>query len=336
MQLAQLAKIIGATVVGDETLDVTGVATLDEAGPGDVSFLSNLKYADRLKTTKAGAVVVAPGTASDRLNLLHAADPYFAFCKAVVALVGYRKHSFDGVHPLAFVEPSASLGENTRVYPFCYVGANAKIGRDCTLFPGVVIYDNTVIGDRVTIHANTVVGQDGFGYATHGGVHHKIPQAGNAIIGDDVEMGALNAIQRATLGSTSLGSGSKMGDLADLGHGVKIGDHALVVGGCTGIAGSVTIGHHVTIGGHVAVSGHQTWGDRVSIGGGSLVIGNQPDGATVAGVPAVPIMHNRRVWAITQKLPAMLKRIEELEAKVEALSPKRNGEASHPPANAED
>lgn len=319
MTLAELAKIVDADVVGDPTVPISGVATLDEARPEHVSFLANPKYHDRLETTQAGAVLVAPGTTSDRLNLLVTKDPYLAFCKAVVALVGYRKHPFTGVHPLAYVDPTAQIGEGTTIYPHCFIGPRVKIGKGCTLYPSVSVYDDCVIGDRVTIHANSVIGQDGFGYATSNGVHHKIPQAGNVVIEDDVEMGSCCTIQRATLGSTVIGRGTKIGDMLDVGHGTKIGEFGLIVG-VGGIAGSVTIGHHLTLGGGSAIVGHLKIGDNVTVAAHSLVIHSLDGQTTVSGLPALPISQTRRNWALTARLPELLQRIKELEQQVEELA----------------
>src|SRR4051812_3091782 len=232
MTLDELANHIGATIAGNHSAEVTSCATLDEAEPGQLSFLANPRYLKQLETTRATAVVVAPTVKSDRadLTLLEARDPYFTFAKAVVALHGYRKHPHAGVHPAATVDPTATVGEGTVIYPGCFVGPRAKVGRDCILYPNAVVYDDCVLGDRVTLHAGCVIGVDGFGYATHRGEHHKIPQTGIVVLEDDVELGANCTIQRATLGSTVIGKGSKFGDLVDIGHGTKIGAHALFVG----------------------------------------------------------------------------------------------------------
>lgn len=319
MRLNELARRLGAQIVGDENIDITGVATLDEAGPTQLSFLANRKYVDRLATTRAGAVCVAAGVTSDRLNLLVCKDPYFAFCQAVVELVGHRKHPHAGVHPMACVDETASVGEGTTIYPFAYVGPRAKIGRDCILYPGAVVYDDCVLGDRVTLHANAVIGQDGFGYATHGGVHHKIPQAGNVIIEDDVEIGSCCTIERATLGSTVIGKGTKFADLIGIGHGTKIGKHCLFVSQ-TGVAGSTTVGDYVTMGGQVGVAGHLKIGSKVKIGAQSGVMDDVPDESDVLGSPAQPIGDARRVYAAMFQLPALLKRVKQLEKQLAELT----------------
>ena len=324
MTLEELAGKINATVAGgagDPSAEVTGCSTLEEATPGQLSFLSNPKYLKQLETTRATAVVVAPGMMTDRtdLVLLQAKDPYYAFMQAVVHLHGYRKHPHEGIHPKAYVDPTATVGEGTIVYPGAFVGPRAKIGRDCILYPNAVIYDDCVLGDRVTVHAGCAVGVDGFGYATQQGVHHKIPQTGNVVLEDDVEIGANCAIQRATLGSTVIGKGSKFGDLIDIGHGTKVGPHALFVG-LVGIAGSVTIGHHCMIGGQAGMTGHLKVGDNVSIAAQAGIHTSIPDQTAVVGSPALPIARGRRVIALMTQLPELLDRIRQLEQKVEELS----------------
>jgi UDP-3-O-[3-hydroxymyristoyl] glucosamine N-acyltransferase len=325
MTLQELAGKISATVAGGAaataSAEVTSCSTLEEAGPGQLSFLANPKYLKQLETTRATAVVVAPGMTTDRgdLVLLQAKDPYYAFMQAVVHLHGYRKHPHEGTHPQAYVDPTATVGEGTVIYPGAFVGPRARIGRDCILYANAVIYDDCVLGDRVTVHAGSAVGVDGFGYATQQGVHHKIPQTGNVVLEDDVEIGANCAIQRATLGSTVIGKGSKFGDLIDIGHGTKVGPHALFVG-LVGIAGSVTIGHHCTIGGQAGMTGHLKIGDNVSVAAQAGIHTSIPDQTAVVGAPALPIARGRRVLAIMTQLPELLDRIRQLEQKVEELS----------------
>jgi UDP-3-O-[3-hydroxymyristoyl] glucosamine N-acyltransferase len=318
MRLDELAAAIGVTLEGDGSAQVTGVGTLEDAKPGEVSFLANAKYADKLAGTKASAVVVAPGVEVGQKNALRSEHPYLAFCQAVVKLVGYRQHGFSGVHPLAFVDDTATVGEGTIIYPFCHVGANAVIGRDCVLHPNVTVYDGCKLGDRVTLHAGCVIGQDGFGYATDHGVHHKIPMAGNTVIEDDVEMGAGCCVDRATLGSTVIGKGSKFSNLVTIGHGSKVGPGALFVAQ-VGIAGSVTVGHHVSLGGQVGVAGHLKIGDNVMAAAQSGISADVPDQGMVIGSPAIPLAKGRRVEVLKTQLPDLLQRIRKLEQQIEEL-----------------
>lgn len=333
MTLKELAERIGATLEGDPAAEVRSCSTLDQAGAGQVSFLANPRYEKQLETTAATAVIVGLTAAPARpgLHLLRAKDPYYAFMKAVVTLHGHRRHPHAGVHPKAHVEATATVGEGSVLYPGAYVGAHAKVGRDCILYPNAVVYDGCVLGDRVTLHAGAVIGVDGFGYSTHADegadfpVHHKIPQTGNVVLEDDVEIGANCAIQRATLGSTVIGKGTKFGDLIDIGHGTKIGAHGLFVG-LIGVAGSVTIGHHATLAGQVGIAGHLKVGDNVTMAGQSGVMNSVPDQTTMFGVPAMDASHARRVYSVFRDLPALAKRVKELEQKVEELGARPEGE----------
>jgi UDP-3-O-[3-hydroxymyristoyl] glucosamine N-acyltransferase len=324
LTLSELAARIGAEVVGDGSLVIQSASTLEEAQTGQLSFLANPKYEKQLETTRASAVVVAPMVRSDRLSLLRAKDPYYAFMQAVVALHGFRKHPHQGIHPKAHVDPTAVVGEGTIIYPFAYVGPRAKIGRDCILYPNVVVYDDCVLGDRVTLHAGTSIGHDGFGYATQKGEHHKIPQVGNVVIEDDVEMGANCSVDRATLGSTVIGKGTKFSNSIAIGHGSKVGPHCLFVAQ-VGLAGSVTVGHHVTMAGQVGVAGHLHIGDNVTIAAQTGVSNDVPDQSTVLGSPAMPISHARRVYAIFRNLPELQDRVKKLESQVEELGTQDGG-----------
>ena len=251
--------------------------------------------------------------ASDRgLALLKARDPYYAFMRAVVALHGHRAHPHAGVHPRAHVDPTATVGAGSVLYPGAFVGPRATVGRDCILYPNAVVYDDCVLGDRVIVHAGTSIGHDGFGFATHKGEHHKIPQVGNVVVEDDVEFGANCSIERAALGSTVIGRGTKFCDNVTVGHGAKIGAHGLIVAQ-VGIAGSVTIGHHVTLAGQVGVAGHLTIGDHVTAAAKAGITGDVPSRTAVMGFPAMPLTTARRVFALIRALPDLLDRVRRLE-----------------------
>jgi UDP-3-O-[3-hydroxymyristoyl] glucosamine N-acyltransferase len=320
MRLSDLATQLNATLEGSADTEVSSVATLEDARPGQISFLSNPKYVHQLETTQASAVLAGLKVKSQRVPLLKVKDPYYAFAQAIALLHGHRKHPHAGVHPAAHVDESASVGEGTVIYPGAYVGARVRIGRDCILYPNVVIYEDCILGDRVTLHAGCVVGNDGFGYATHAGpdgvpVHHKIAQTGNVVIEDDVELGANCTIQRATLGSTVIARGTKFGDGVTIGHGSKVGAHCLFVAQI-GLAGSVTVGHHVVMAGQVGVAGHLKIGDAVNIGAQSGVMEDIDPKSTVVGSPAMPVIHARRVYSLFTQLPDLEKRIKELERKL--------------------
>jgi len=338
MTINELAQRIGAVPQGDGTHLITGCAGLVEAGPEHLSFVANPKYLKHLSDSRAGVVVVSPVDAKqtpDR-SLLIAEDPYFAFREAVTVLHGFRQHPSPGVSDLAYVDATATLGRDCAVepfafvangsrigdrcviYPHCYIGPNSQIGDECVLYPNVTIYDDSVLGDRVTLHAGTVIGQDGFGYATHKGVHHKIPQIGHVVIEDDVELGANCAVDRATVGTTFIGRGTKFSDLIAIGHGTRVGRHNLLVAQ-VGVAGSATTGDHVVIGGQAGVAGHLRIGDAVQLAAQSGVMNDLDGGEKYGGQPAMPLNQAKRILLSAVKLPALTQTIKDLRKRVGEL-----------------
>ncbi len=317
MKLSELAGRIGAELVGQTDCDVTGVNTLDAAGPNEVSFLANQKYAGKLRTTGAVAVIVSARMTCPGVTLLRAPDPYYAWMQAVVALHGHRRHPHAGAHPKAHVECDATVGEGTIIYPGVWIGPGARIGRDCVLYPNSVVYDRCILGDRVILHAGAVIGADGFGYSTHDGVHHKIPQMGRVILEDDVEIGANACVDRGAVNDTVIGRGTKIDNLVTIGHGVRVGPHGLLVAQ-VGVAGSTTLGHHVTLAGQVGVAGHLSVGDGVTVAAQSGVTNDVPAGRVMMGSPAMPVSHARRVVVIFRDLPALVDRVRKLEKAIAA------------------
>jgi UDP-3-O-[3-hydroxymyristoyl] glucosamine N-acyltransferase len=312
MRLDELARKINAELAGDGALDVVSAATLESAKEGQITFVSNPKYAKRLATTNASAAVVSPNVKSDRLALLKAKNPYYAFRQAVVLLHGFREHPFAGVHPAAHIDPTAIIGEGTIVYPGVFIGPRVQIGCDCILYPNVSVYDDCKIGDRVIVHAGATLGVDGFGFATEAGVHHKIPQIGDLVLEDDVEIGANCSIARGALESTIIGKGTKIDNAVVIGHGTKVGEHCLFVAQ-VGIAGSATIGHHVILGGQTGAAGHITIGDGVIVGAKSGVSGDIEPKSMMLGSPALEIRRYRRAAAVFKNLPELLDRVKRLE-----------------------
>jgi len=326
----QLAEHVGGKIVGDEHITINAAATLTEAGPGDISFLANPKYQKELSNSKASAVVVGQEVNDQQRTLIRCRDPYYAFMQIVVLLHGHREHNPIGISKLASVAPSAILGadvdihdfvriseqveigDNTCIYPNCTIGPGTKIGRECIIYPNVTVYDGCTIGDRVTIHAGTVIGQDGFGYATHDGVHHKIPQIGAVVIEDDVEIGANCAVDRGTLGDTVIAHGTKLSNLIAIGHNTHIGPHCLLVAQ-VGVAGSTHVGRNCVFGGQVGVVGHIKIGDNVRIGAQAGVINDLTDGQAVVGSPAIPLMQAKRSMTVMKELPELRKKLRELE-----------------------
>jgi UDP-3-O-[3-hydroxymyristoyl] glucosamine N-acyltransferase len=326
------------TLCGDPQRRIQRVATLEDAGPGDISFLSNPKYEKLLQTTRASAVVLRSGVqAPPHLDLIRVEEPYPAITALIVRLHGYRRHravppdpTRTTIHETARIGPNATIhpgvtidedvviGRDAIIYPGCYIGPRCRLGDNVLLYPNVVLYEDTVVGNRVTIHSNTVIGEDGLGYAPLGGRWVKIPQIGHVVIEDDVEIGANCAIDRATLGRTRIGRGTKFSNLIAIGHGTQIGEHCLFVAQ-VGIAGSVTIGHHVTMAGQSGVVGHIRIGDHATVGAKAGVTNNVPDGETVLGAPAIPIRQMRRQVAHVARLPELGKRLKELEKEVAQL-----------------
>lgn len=325
---------------GNAQLRIHAVNTLEEAGPGELSFLANPKYTDRLATTKASAVLIdRQASVPDGVTGLRCDDPYAALCHAIVAIHGYRKHPQWGISEQAFIAPSATVGRNANIAPFAsisngariganvtlypgaYVGDRSVLGDGVTLFPNAVVYDDCVLGNRVTIHAGTVIGEDGLGYAPVGNSWVKIPQVGRVVIGDDVEIGSNCSVDRATLGSSEISRGTKFSNLIAIGHGTKIGEDCLLVAQ-VGIAGSTTVGNHVTIAGQAGIVGHHTIGDNARVGAQAGVRSDVDPGATVLGSPAVPINEAKRQLLLVERLPEMRKELKALRAELDRLRKK--------------
>ena len=337
IDLRRLAELVGGELVGDGAAEVTGLAPLESAGPTEAAFLANPRYARHLAGTKAAAVIVpADYTGPAGVALIRCVDPYFAFRQAMVALYGFRPRPFVGVHRWAYIDQRATLGENVAVaqfvtisegaavgagtvlYPGVFIGPHARIGRDCILYPNVVVYDHCILGDRVTLHANSVIGEDGFGYATRDGRHHKIPQAGWVEVGDDVEIGAGCAVDRAAIGATRIGEGSKFSDQVTIGHGAQVGRHNLLVAQ-VGIAGSTRTGDYCVFGGQAGVVGHVTLGEGVQVAAQAGVTHDVPPGMKVLGSPADELSEARRQMVLIRKLPELRQRVAELETQLAAL-----------------
>ena len=342
--VGQLAEYVKGCVLGDAGVKITSAATLAKAGAGEISFLSNRNYEKQLATTKASAVIVGAGITTASVPLLVAEDPYYAFMQIMVLLHGHRIHKKTGISPRAVIADSAKIGvdchigeftviaedvkigDNCIIYPGVHIAEAVQIGNDCIIYPGVTIYEGSKIGNRVIINANTTIGEDGFGFATHKGVHYKIPQIGAVIIEDDVEIGSGCGIERGTLNDTFIGAGSKIGDLVAIGHGTRIGQHCLIVAQ-VGIAGSTTLGHHCVVGGQVGIVGHITIGNNVTIAAQAGVINNIPDNTVVLGSPAIEAELGRRAYSMIQYLPEMRQYIRELQHSVEKLNPPLESES---------
>lgn len=334
--LGELAEYVGGRVCGDSSIVIKSASTLGRAEAGDISFLANTRYEKQLHTTRASAVIVGRETPNVAVPLLIAEDPYYAFMQIMVLLHGHRKHKKVGISPRAAISDSAKvgvdchihdfatvsddarIGDGCIIYPGVYIGQGVQVGNDCIFYPSVTIYDGCQIGSRVIINANAAVGEDGFGYASHKGVHHKIPQTGIVVIEDDVEIGACCGIERGTLGDTVIGQGSKLGDLVAIGHGTKIGAHCLLVAQ-VGVAGSTTLGHHCVVGGQVGIVGHVNIGNNVTVAAQAGVINSIPDGMVVLGAPAIEANQGKRAYSMIQYLPEMRQSIRALQSQIEQI-----------------
>lgn len=329
--LGELAEYVNGKVLGEPNTNIRSAATLGKAAEGDISFLANVKYEKQLRTTKASAVIVGKRAIRDtKVPLLVAEDAYYAFMQIMVLLHGHRKHKKIGISKMACISDSAkigadcdihnfvTIGDDARVgdrciiYPGAYIGEGVHISDDCIIYPNVTIYDGCRIGNRVIINANSVIGEDGFGFASHNGAHHKIPQIGIVILEDEVEIGACCGIERGTLGDTVIERGSKLGDLITVGHGTRIGSHCLLVAQ-VGVSGSTTLGEHCIIGGQVGIIGHTNIGKGVMIGAQAGVINNVGDNKVIFGSPAIDASVARRAYSMIKNLPDMRKSIRKLE-----------------------
>lgn len=328
--LSDLAGKIGARLQGPDAV-VTGVAALDEAGPGQVTFLSNPKYARTARETKASAIISKEAIPGAGCAFLLTPDPYFAFACAVEqfhpavrpaagvspqasvhpgAVLGSEVH----VGPFAVVSEGAVLGDRVTLYPGAYVGRGATVGDESVVYPGVTLYEGVRVGKRVILHAGCVIGSDGFGFAPTPEGYRKIPQVGTVEIGDDVEIGANTTIDRAALGVTRIGPGTKLDNLIQVGHNVQIGRDT-VIAALVGIAGSCRIGNRVMIGGQSGLAGHLEVGDGVMLGAktGVAVSLSSDETRTWSGVPAMPHRTWLKMVTLLPRLPELFRRVKRLE-----------------------
>lgn len=340
----QLAAVCGGTLVGPD-VEITGLAGLKEAKPGDLSFLANPKYAEFLKATSASCVIVpldlARGGAESRdlavKSLIASDNPYLAWAKVITFYArSVSEKTKRGVHPsavvdasakvdssasvgaLAVIEAGAEVGPGTVVMPLAFIGKKARIGRDCLVYPNVSVREDCVLGDRVVLHCGVVVGSDGFGYAKDGAKQYKIPQIGNVVIEDDVELGANVTVDRGAFGPTRIGRGTKVDNLVQIAHNVQIGEDCVVVAQ-SGIAGSTKLGDRVILAAQAGVVGHIEIGDDSIIAAQSGVPKSLPPKSIVFGTPARHHMRTKRIEAVVDKLPEYAKRVQELERKVAEL-----------------
>ncbi len=338
MKLAELARKLDCAVEGDETLEITGVAGIDEAQPGQLTFLVNRKYRPSLSTTRASAIVCATDEPRPPIAALRSANPYLDFARAI-ELFHPAPHYAPSVHPTAVIASSAKIGVGAHIGPYCFIDEDVQIGNHAVLHSFVSIYRCVSIGDNFFAHAHAcvredcrighrvllqngvVVGSDGFGFARESsGRWHKIRQAGPAVIGDDVEIQAHSAIDRATVGETRIGRGTKIDNLVQVGHACKVGEDTLLCGQ-VGLAGSTTVGNHCVLAGQVGAAGHLTIGDGATISSQSGVPSDVPAGAVYSGYPAMDNRAWRKSVAVFNRLPELQRELRELREEVGRLRP---------------
>ena len=316
--IGEIVEFVEGTYAGPRDLEIAGVAPLSAAGNGQLSFLSNPKYAPQLATTGAGAILVSKSLEGEDRRFIRVDDPYFSVAR-VLARWFARRPVPDGISPQASIAPSAKLGKDvavgaftsigygvvigdrTLIYPNVTIEPGTTIGSDCIVYPQVSIYNGTIIGDRCIIHSGAVIGSDGYGFATHGGRHHKIPQVGIVRIENDVEIGSGTTIDRAALGETVIGEGTKIDNLVQIAHNVCVGKHCLLVSQ-TGIAGSTELGDYVVVAGQSGFAGHLKIGNGVQVAAKSAVLSDVPDNTKVMGIPAVPFRDFARREAMLKRM----------------------------------
>lgn len=330
---SEIAQLVGGTLVGDGAVRITGINSIRQARKGELTFLSDRRYNGFLERTQASAILVTRDVASSSRPIIQVDDPYAAI-QQVLELDGVEPLGAEpGVHPTAIVDAAARVADNVSIGPHAvvgadteieagvvvhagvFIGAGSRIGADTLVYPNATIRERISIGARCIIHPGAVIGADGFGFNQVDGRHVKIPQTGIVRIGDDVEIGANTAIDRATFGETVIGSGTKVDNFVQIGHNCEIGNHCIICGNA-GIAGSTIIADHVVVGAGAGLNGHIEIGAGAMIGGYSGVTRSLKPGEVVFGYPAVELDRSKRMHAALRQLPDALKRLRALEQRL--------------------
>ncbi len=342
---SEIALLVEGEIEGDGNLMIAGLDSLESAGPLDISFLGNLKYAKVARDSRAGCLILPRGSEKQLYSApcqIYVEDPQYAFSQLLTeiesqfpktpalvderAVIHYeaRLRPDVSVSPFVVIERKAVIGERTKIGSHCFVGAGARLGKDCLIYPNVVIRENCVIGDRAIIHSGTVIGSDGFGFSTDKktGRHRKIPQLGNVVIGDDVEVGSNVSIDRATISSTTIGDGTKIDNLVQIAHNVQIGKGCLIAGQ-VGVAGSTQVGNHVIIAAQVGVAGHLKVADGSVLLAQSGIMSDVEKGQILFGYPARPRREAMKLQALFGRLPELFSAVKKL-ASQENISLGRN------------
>lgn len=333
--VTELAAYLGGVVQGNGAVLISGLGSLESAGPEALTFLANPKYAAKVAETSAGAVLMAPGGERYGRTAIEVANPYLGFAK-LLALFYTSPHQPLGVLQHAIVSETATIGEGASIYPGACIGNNVVVGQRTIIYSGAVIYNNVIIGDDCIIHANAVVrdrcrignrcvlqpgaviGSDGFGYAPDGSSYYPIPQIGIVVLDDDVEIGASSCIDRAAIEVTRIMRGTKLDNLVQIAHNCQIGEDCMIVSQ-VGISGSAKIGNHVTLAGQVGVAGHLTIGDNVLVGAQSGVPSSLPANAAYSGTPTMPHKDWLRSAMVVPRLPELKKTVSSLEKRIAEL-----------------
>ncbi|RJQ50280.1 MAG: UDP-3-O-(3-hydroxymyristoyl)glucosamine N-acyltransferase [Nitrospiraceae bacterium] len=333
MKLKDLAELTGGRILGNPDVEVTGAAGIEDAKEGDITFLADRKHLLSVSSSKASVIIAADEIKTAPATLLITANPYLTFAKALEILYarpavspGISDKAITGsdvsfgndvtIYPQVYIGSRAVIGSRVTLYPGVYIGENSSIGDDSMIYPNVTIRENVRIGKKVIIHSGTVLGSDGFGYIQNKGTHYKIPQVGGVIIEDNVEIGANVTIDRATTGNTVIGAGTKIDNLAQIAHNVRIGKNCIIVAQ-VGIGGSTEIGDGVVLAGQVGVKDHVKIGNGAIAAAQSGVVTDIPDGQVYSGMPAIPHRAWLRAQSIFSKLPEYIKRLQEVERKIE-------------------
>lgn len=335
--LAEIAALVNGMVVGAADKEITGITNIDDAGSGDITFAVH-PHLEKAAKCAAAAVIIPDSIDEFPKPAIRVTNPRMAFT-TLLALFTPKPVIELGVHPTAIIgknvklgtavaimahtviEDNALIGNNTVIYPHTYIGREVTIGDDTLIHPNVTIRENCQLGNRVIVQSGAVIGSDGFGFVTVGGRHQKVPQVGNVIIEDDVEIGANTCLDRATTGSTVVGQGTKIDNLVHLAHNVVVGQNCFFVAQ-TGIAGSTKIGNNVTFAGQAGSAGHITIGDNCVFAARTAPINDIPDNSFCAGFPARPHREWLRSEAAVSRLPDLVKKIRELEKRLAQLEPK--------------
>jgi len=328
--LSEIAKLVNGRLIGNGRARIRGINGIKEAQEGELSFLANSKYAALAKQSKASAILVSAEVKLPGKNLIVVDNPSIAFAQVINEVLDIKKYAREGIHPTAVIaddaklgknvaigayaviEAGASIGEDTVIDPGAYIGHETRLGSFCRIYPHVTIRERCVLGDRVIVHSGTVIGADGFGFEETEGIHAKIPQVGTVEIGNDVEIGANAAIDRARFGKTIIGEGTKIDNLVQIAHNVKIGKNCIIVAQ-VGIAGSVEVQDKAILAGQAGVAGHLTIGEGAIVGAQSGVTKSVPAHTTVSGYPALPHLEARKLHANLKRLPLYIKSVQDLE-----------------------